>query len=370
MVYSASANINAQNGGSPFGYFIKQLSFALIGFILVMIVTSLNIKKLRSPMLLKVFGIILGIILLYLLFFGSKINGAAGWVHVGGLSIQPSEFTKFYLIILLADAITKNQSTLLDSPKSWWKEMEKPLIITIVIIGLIFLQPDTGGAAINFMIVFIMLMASGFSSKKALAGISAFFVAMIFLIYKVLPLLSGIKRFANSYQFQRIIAFTQPFSHAKTSGTQLVNSYYAISNGGLFGVGLGNSVQKTGYLPEPNTDFIMAVLTEELGAIGTFCVIVLLAIIILRTIQLGVKVDDPYQSLICYGVATYLTIQALFNFGGVVGLLPITGVTFPFISYGGSSMFALALCIGLVLNISRRHSEIPLLNSAASEEVK
>jgi cell division protein FtsW len=170
--------------------------------------------------------------------------------------------------------------------------------------------------------------------------------------------LSKTDLFSNSYQLQRIIAFTNPFGHATGAGQQLVNSYYAISNGGLFGVGLGNSVQKTGYLPEPNTDFIMAILTEELGAIGAICVMALLTFIIARIVLIGVRSTHPYHSLICYGVATYMTIQTLFNMGGVLGVLPITGVTFPFISYGGSSILTLSFCLGLVLNISgRQHQE-------------
>ncbi len=119
-------------------------------------------------------------------------------------------------------------------------------------------------------------------------------------------------------------------------------------------MGLGNSVQKTGYLPEPNTDFIMSILTEELGAIVAFLVLALLTVIILRTVQIGVRSNSPYQSLICYGVATYMSIQTFFNMGGVLGVLPITGVTFPFISYGGSSILTLSFCLGVVLNISSR----------------
>ncbi|KIO95567.1 Cell division protein FtsW [Levilactobacillus brevis] len=145
-----------------------------------------------------------------------------------------------------------------------------------------------------------------------------------------------------------------PFEHSQSVGQQLVNSYYALSNGGIFGVGWGNSIQKTGYLPEPNTDFIMAILAEELGLITALAVIMLLFVIILRTTLVGVRSNSTYQALICYGAATYLTVQTLFNLGGVLGMLPITGVTFPFISYGGSSTWTLALVLGLVMNISAR----------------
>jgi cell division protein FtsW len=133
-----------------------------------------------------------------------------------------------------------------------------------------------------------------------------------------------------------------------------VNSYYAISNGGLTGVGIGNSLQKRGFLPEPNTDFIMSITAEELGLIGVILVMLLLAVIVGRIIYIGVRSANTFNTLVCYGIAAYLTIQAFINVGGIVGLIPITGVTFPFVSYGGSSMMVLTLSLGLVLNIAAR----------------
>ena len=156
----------------------------------------------------------------------------------------------------------------------------------------------------------------------------------------------------KSYKLARLVAFIDPFGHANGSGQQLVNSYYALSNGGVFGVGLGNSIQKRGYLPEPNTDFIMAITGEELGLIGVVIIMLLLGIIVWRIIRIGIRSADSFNTLVCYGVATYFAVQAFINVGGVIGWLPITGVTFPFISYGGSSMFSLTLSLGIVLNIS------------------
>lgn len=353
MVYSASANIGIQNGGSPKSYLIKQVIFVIISLMLVCVTTALNIKKLRSQKWLIRIGYLFILVLIWLLVIGQTVNGAAGWIHIGSINIQPAEFAKFYLIMLIANAVASHEDDLLTSTRSWWYTLRHPLFITAIMLLMILLQPDVGGAAINFTIVFVILIASGFSWKRSvlyLTGLVA--AAFAFMMLVLVPLSES--GHIHSYQLSRITAFVDPFKHATGVGQQLVNSFYAISNGGLFGSGLGNSIQKTGYLPEPNTDFIMAILTEELGAVTTVIVMAILALLIFRTVLIGIRSNSPYQSLICYGVATYLTVQALFNMGGVVGLLPITGVTFPFVSYGGSSMITLSLCIGMVLNISGR----------------
>jgi cell division protein FtsW len=151
---------------------------------------------------------------------------------------------------------------------------------------------------------------------------------------------------------RRLLAAIHPFAMRKLEGNQVVNSLVAIAHGGMFGVGLGNSSQKLGYLPEPYTDFILAVITEELGLIGAIVIIGLIFFLILRFYLLGVRAQSSYHALIAYGIATMMLIQTTFNVGAVVGLLPVTGVTLPFISYGGSSMFVLCAAIGIMLNIS------------------
>jgi cell division protein FtsW len=153
------------------------------------------------------------------------------------------------------------------------------------------------------------------------------------------------------YQYQRVLAMLHPFQMEKTAGAQLVNSFYAISNGGIFGVGLGNGIQKRGYLPEPHTDFIIAVISEELGLVGVIVVLGLLAIIVIRIIQIGIRAKKNYDSLVCYGVATMFMTQIILNVGGSIGLVPLTGVTLPFLSYGGSSMLILSIALGIVLNL-------------------
>ncbi|MEG0474799.1 MAG: FtsW/RodA/SpoVE family cell cycle protein, partial [Carnobacterium sp.] len=158
--------------------------------------------------------------------------------------------------------------------------------------------------------------------------------------------------FLQPYQYDRFLAFWDPFEVSQSAGLQLVNSYYALSRGGLFGVGIGQSVQKTGYLPEPYTDFIISILGEELGLIGVLFVLGLFIFLVLRIYLVAIRTKDPFGSLLCIGIATMFLIQGSINLGGVLGLLPITGVTFPFISYGGSSTLVLTISIGLILNVS------------------
>ncbi|AWP46782.1 FtsW/RodA/SpoVE family cell cycle protein [Levilactobacillus brevis] len=352
MVYSASADIGTQNGGSPGSYLVKQAIYVVLGLMILTVMVLMNLQKLRDKTVLKYAGYVALGSLFLLLVMGQTINGAAGWFHVGPVSIQPAEFVKFYLIIWLANVIAQRQDRI--QLEGWWVTMRQPLIICCGIVGLILLQPDLGGATINGAIIFVMILASGFNSRLAKTIFVGAFFIIVGVFFPILIKISELRFAKNVYQLQRIVAFVNPFEHSQSVGQQLVNSYYALSNGGIFGVGWGNSIQKTGYLPEPNTDFIMAILAEELGLITALAVIMLLFVIILRTTLVGVRSNSTYQALICYGAATYLTVQTLFNLGGVLGMLPITGVTFPFISYGGSSTWTLALVLGLVMNISAR----------------
>ena len=195
-----------------------------------------------------------------------------------------------------------------------------------------------------------MFSVSGVPTKLALtwlAGIVILVTAVFFIVVAWNP---GFLQ--RSYQFQRLMSFLHPFELEQKGGAQLVNSYYAIHNGGLFGVGLGNSMQKRGYLPEPYTDFILSITAEEVGVILTILLVGLLFYLMWQIMEVGVHAVSQFDALICFGVTTIIFTEAFFNIGAVLGLLPITGVTLPFISYGGSSMIVLTAAIGLVLNVS------------------
>ncbi|NLR17654.1 FtsW/RodA/SpoVE family cell cycle protein [Lactobacillus sp. LC28-10] len=351
MVYSSSSNVAVQMGSTPISYLFKQLLFVLIGFVIVLFMFMLPPHFIKSGKVMGALYLVLVFALFGLLIVGKTINGAAGWFRLGPFSVQPAELVKVVLILFMARTLTMS-----DTPDDivdghWWRSMWFPVLMSAILIGLVFIQPDMGSAVIISAIVFIVCLSSGYSFIKSygiLAGVAAVIAVVIFPIALKLSESGTIK----SYKLARLVAFVDPFGHANGSGQQLVNSYYALSNGGLFGVGLGNSIQKRGYLPEPNTDFIMAITSEELGLIGVVTIMILLGIIIWQIIRIGIQSTDSFNTLVCYGVATYFAVQAFINVGGVVGWLPITGVTFPFISYGGSSMFSLTLSLGIILNIS------------------
>lgn len=348
MVYSASAGIEMQNGGSPTGYLIRQLIFAIMGIILATIVALMRLSILRNRKVLQWFCGILLAMLCFVKLFGAAVNGAQGWINLGFFSIQPAEITKLFLILYLANQFAYYNE---HAKRYSLSSAGFPLGIAFILLALVLIQPDFGGFAINGAIVVVLFLGSEVSWKKSVWLMMGFLA----IVVVGLPVIARfIVAHFHGYQVNRFVAYINPFANHSGVGSQLVNSYYAISNGGVTGVGLGNSIQKMGYLPEPNTDFILAIISEELGWVMVAVILVLIMIIVCRTIQIGVRVDSIYQSLLCYGVGTFIAIETFFNIGGVCGLLPITGVTLPFISYGGSSMMVLSAAIGIVLNVSRR----------------
>ena len=351
MVYSASAGIEMQNGGSPTGYLIRQAIFVVMGITVAMVVAMMRLAILRHPRLLMIFFAVLLVMLLYVKIFGAAVNGAQGWINLGFFSIQPAEIAKLFLIVYLANQFAHYNEQA--GVYNIWST-RYPLIITALLLILILIQPDFGGFAINSAIVIVMFLGSEINWRKGVQLLLAFLAAIVI----GLPLFARfIVNHFHGYQVNRFVAYINPFGNNSGVGNQLVNSYYAISNGGLTGVGLGNSIQKMGYLPEPNTDFILAIISEEMGWLMVAVILILMMIIVCRTIQLGVRVNSLYQALLCYGVASFIAVETFFNVGGVSGLLPITGVTLPFISYGGSSMLVLSAAIGLVLNVSRLYRQ-------------
>ena len=322
-----------------------------MGIGIAMVVAMMRLAILRHPRLLMIFFAALLVMLLYVKIFGAAVNGAQGWINLGFFSIQPAEIAKLFLIVYLANQFAHYNEQA--GVYNIWST-RYPLIITALLLVLILIQPDFGGFAINSAIVIVMFLGSEINWRKGVQLLLAFLAVIVI----GLPLFARfIVNHFHGYQVNRFVAYINPFGNNSGVGNQLVNSYYAISNGGLTGVGLGNSIQKMGYLPEPNTDFILAIISEEMGWLMVAVILILMMIIVCRTIQLGVRVNSLYQALLCYGVATFIAVETFFNVGGVSGLLPITGVTLPFISYGGSSMLVLSAAIGLVLNVSRLYRQ-------------
>lgn len=355
LVYSASSDILLVNGFKPDVYGIRQAIYAAVAFFGFGIpFFALRLKVIKNPKFVAGFLIICVLMLLWLVFLrfahgsAAAVNGAVGWINLGFINLQPLEVTKLALVIYLAYVLDRRDGKLVRGKIK--DNLSHPAMLAGFLMCLVIVEPDFGGTAILFMITLVMFSVSGVPVRLALTWL----LGIILLVGAVfiLVVLWNPKFLQDSYQFQRLMSFLHPFQLERKGGAQLVNSYYAIHNGGLFGVGLGNSMQKRGYLPEPYTDFILSITAEEIGVIFTIVLVGLLFYLMWQIMEVGINAVSQFDALICFGVTTIIFTEALFNIGAVLGLLPITGVTLPFISYGGSSMIVLTAAIGLVLNVS------------------
>lgn len=346
MVYSASSFSSLNEYGTATHYYYRQLAYVGVSLFMAGFTYVFPFRVLKNKRFVF-YGTLIMFALLLLVFAMPEVLGAKRWIPLPGFNIQPAEFAKVCVIWYLAYIFSKNQSGL---ETKFIQTILKPGVLVVAIMMLVFFQPDTGTAIIIGMIILIMLSSSGASLKYGLR----FFLVLatgtalvLFVVYyygEHLPFLD--------YRYNRFLGWWDPFGSYETEGHQLVNSYYALNRGGLFGVGVGNSVQKTGYLPFPYTDFIIAIVGEELGLMGITFVLGSLGTIIGRSFYIGSKTHESFASLICIGVGAMLLAQSLINLAGLTGLLPITGVTFPLLSYGGSSLMAVSISVGLVANAS------------------
>lgn len=337
MIYSASSVWAEYKFNDKFHYVIMQTVFFIIGVILMIIVSKVPYKYYLEKSNLILLACFILLILVLIPGIGTVRNGSRSWFGIGGLGIQPSEFMKLALIIFVSKYIYNNPKSM----KSVTKGAFPVLFITMLCFGLIMLQPDFGTGTILVMTIVAMLFISGvnfsFFIKIGLLGI----VGVVLLIL------------AAPYRVNRIVAFLNPWSDPLGTGFQTIQSLYAIGPGGLFGLGFGNSIQKHFYLPEPQTDFIFSIISEELGILGIISVSILFLIIILRCIKISIKAPCAFSKFLSFGIVFQLSFQTLLNLAVVVGLIPVTGVTLPFFSYGGSSLLITLISMGIVLNISK-----------------
>lgn len=347
MVFSAS-NVTAYMSRltSPYHYFINQLIFYGIGFLLVTpLMLSLRTKTIGK---LSFFGILIMIGLLIYLLVSSKvraINNANSWIDLGPFSLQPSEIVKVLSIFWLAQYYSINQKDLDKIPTIVFS-----LGICAIIALLIAFQPDMGTAVIYTGIVVLMTLAAPLSKS-----IKFKFIILIvgFLAILGLAIASGsVSKVLNDRQESRLTGYKNPCSNLLTTGNQVCNGYIAINNGGIDGVGLGKSTQKYLYLPEPYTDFIFAIIVEECGLVWGVGIILAYLLLLIRILVIGRNSKDTLGGLLCYGVALYIFIHIAINLGGVLGLIPITGVPLPFMSYGGSFTLCLIASLAAVQKVA------------------
>ncbi len=344
MVYSASMASAVQRYDVPSDYFYqKQKEWLLYFFGIFFIFAISPYKIMQLTKWFQVPMVIVSILLLVGLYpFGHTAGNAQSWYLLGSFRLQPSEFVKLAVIIYLAAVYAKKQAYI----NQFNKGVLPPLVFLFIVCGLIILQPDYGTAIIIAAIAGTIIFSSGMNFKS----ISKL---LIMALIVVLPVLFVAKdSIFSEKRLSRFAVLENPFADAQNAGFHLANSYIAIGSGGVNGLGLGKSIQKLGYLPESHTDFIMAVIAEELGIWGVGFVILLLAYIVLRGIYIGLQCKDPFGSLLAIGISSMIGIQSFINLAGVSGLIPLTGVTLPYVSYGGSSLLMLGASTGILINVS------------------
>jgi cell division protein FtsW len=348
MIYSASMAWAVQFYKVPSDYFFQRQKIFLTGAAVVFILVALiPYKKMKNTnfLVFTVFTSILGLFGLFV--FGQVKGNAQSWFEIGPLSLQPAEFVKLSVIIYLSAVYAKKQAYI----NQFNKGVLPPLAYLIIVCVLIGFQPDFGTAAIIALIAATIIFSSGMNLKSL--GKLLLILLVIGLIFLAPMILIFQDQIFTEKRLARISILSDPFVDELGSGFHLSNSYIAIGSGGINGLGLGKSIQKLGYLPEAHTDFIMAIIAEELGIWGVGFVIVTLGYIVLRGIYLGLKCKDPFGSLLAIGISSMIGIQSFINLAGVSGVIPLTGVPLPFVSYGGSSFLQLAIASGILVNVSR-----------------
>lgn len=337
MIYSSS-NIWAEyKYNDPYKYLKSQAIFLIIGYILMIIISKFpyqNYKKLANIIFLTC---TIMLILVLIPGIGTVRNGSRSWFGIGSLGLQPSEFAKLGLIIFTSKYLANNTKEL----KNIKKGVLPILGVLLLIFGLIMLEPDFGTGVVIVMTIIVLLFISGvkmnFFIKIGILGL----IGVIVLIL-IAP-----------YRLERIVSFINPWTDPLGSGFQIIQSLYAIGPGGLLGLGFGNSIQKHFYLPEPQTDFIFAIISEEFGFLGVLIVATLFITIIYSGLKISMKCQDNFGKFLAFGITFGLAFQTILNLMVVVGLLPVTGVTLPFLSYGGSSLLISLINMGILLNIDK-----------------
>jgi len=337
MIYSASYIWAEYKYNDAFKFVKNQVLFFIIGVILMILVSKLDYKIYYEKSNMLLIGCIILLILVLIPGIGTVRNGSRSWFGIGSFGIQPSEFTKLALIIFTSKYLSKSDKFVKNIKKG-----VLPIIgLLLLVFFLIMLQPDFGTGSIILVTIIVLLFIGGVDYKFFLkiGAIGVFGIAGLII--------------AAPYRLSRILSFLDPWKDPLGSGFQIIQSLYAIGPGGLFGYGFGNSRQKHFFLPEPQTDFIFSIISEELGFLGCLFVVIMFLIICYTGFKISRKCDDLFAKYLSFGIIFQISFQACMNLMVVSGLIPVTGVTLPFLSYGGSSLLITLVSIGIVLNISR-----------------
>ncbi|MGG1553227.1 putative lipid II flippase FtsW [Paenibacillus ferrarius] len=345
MVFSASSMTSAYRWDDPWLFTRKQLfavGIGVVGMLFCMNIHYTKIKKLVIPAFVMI------VIALVFVVFTGKANGASSWYTLGRYGIQPTEFAKLIVIMYLASLISNKEEKF----RSFKKGLLPALLVVGFVCGLIILQPDFGSCMILLACASIVIVVGGANLKHifflglTVAAVAAFAISLYLLFGDA----------GSNYRIGRLTSFMDPFADPQGDGLQVVQSLYAFGHGGLTGAGFGQGIQKLHYLPEAHNDFIFAIIGEELGFIGSALFILAYLIFIWRGLLIAVRCPDMFGMLTGVGIMVMFAFQAFINIGGVTGTIPLTGVTLPFISAGGSSMMVSLISMGIILGISREQS--------------
>lgn len=344
MVYSASAVIALENFADSYYFLKRQVAWALLGIAGMLSVMYMDYQLLRRWVYPLLLCAVVLLVLVAVSPLGKEVGGAKRWIQIGAISFQPSEFAKLVIVVYLAHSLTKKRRKL----KSFGQGYVPHLLIIGLFVGLLLLQPDLGTAMIIVVVSFTLLLVGGIRPSY-LFGSLLVFLPFIYLA------ISGV-----DYRRRRILAFLDPWSDPSDTGFQIIQSLIALGKGGVVGLGLGEGKQKLFFLPAPHTDFIFAVIGEELGFIGGSVLLICFLVFLWRGMVIAFRAKDLFGMQLAFGIVFLIILQVIVNVGVVVGLLPTKGLPLPFISLGGSSLLTNMLCTGLLLSTSAQHEEAPL----------
>jgi len=337
MVYSAGSVLGFHDYGDSFYFVKRQALFAVLGLVAMFFTMNFDYRLLKKYAKLGLIVCFALLVIVLIPGIGVVRGGARSWLGISSFGIQPSEFMKLGMILFLSYWLSKEDYRI----THFTRGLLPPLGIIGLAFGMIMLQPDLGTGTVMLGASMLIVFTAG-ARIKHLAGLVA--VGAIGFVGLIL---------AAPYRLARITAFLDPWSDPLGAGYQIIQSLYAIGPGGLAGLGLGMSRQKYSYVPEPQTDFIFSILAEELGFIGGLLVLMLFLILIWRGMRVAMTIEDTFGSLLAVGIVGMVGVQVVINIGVVIGLMPVTGITLPLISYGGSSLTLMLTALGILLNLSR-----------------
>lgn len=337
MVFSSSFYTSTELRGDSYYFLKRQVFWAVLGLIGMIFLANYDYWKLKKYVKFLLLINFVLLLLVYVPGVGIEINAAKRWIGVGSLSVQPAEFTKVVLILFTAAFLSKNRIDI----NNFWSGVAPPLGIMGICFLLILKQPDLGTAVAIAGTVLVILFAAGMQGKHIFA-----------LAVTGLPAL-GYLMLSEEYRRKRFFSFLNPWEDSLDTGYHIIQSLYALGPGRLLGVGLGRSRQKFFYLPEPHSDFIFALIGEELGFVGAATVLILFFLLIWRGFKVALMAPDKFGSLLAVGLISMISLQVLINVGVVTGSIPVTGINLPFISAGGTSLFFTLCSVGILLNISK-----------------